>query len=297
MKLRTEHVDWMQMRHVSLTTSILPIPPYVEWFTHEIFPSALEYFSPLNAVFLFQFPGLKSLNLKSSWLIRDGEVPLHHFFSIHPDPIGVKSKIYVEESLAWLVPRSWKSKTGTYRVVSKKPSKPVDKCMIFGIGSAEVQSLSQLKTRLESLESKKIKALAKELYLPFRWISNNEDELYPYRCISLLRSHIGQNIRAVNWSQMKLKNSYDGYLFLDLTSRRYCADSYVTHIVLSRGAFLPSSLRTGKQSCSFVALSPYHGLEVSDKIGRYSMPRNASINFESKFPWREWFVPWSQIGT
>jgi hypothetical protein len=270
-----------------LSSEDLPPPKQADLFFAEIFPAGIEYCSPVNPVFLVQLASIETLNLRPHWLIRDGLVALHHFFAAHPRPKRLRTKIFIEESIAHVVPPAWHPYAGTYRIFSKPRVAPAKSCLIFGMGFVDDHSLSDLETQMRNPELAGIKNLQKFLYLPLR--NPSSDETFIFNYISMLHNYLGENITAVSWRQVKAQLDFSDYQILQLSNRSVCADSYVLQLLLSRGGGLVESTPTAGRAFS---LSRFHGIIFRESIHpRLQTPGSVQ---RTDRRWNELFQSWQR---
>jgi hypothetical protein len=295
---KNEYVDWIVNGIDLLPTRQLPVPHYARSFIRDLWPATADYFSPLNSIFLLQCVKLEHLNPRKRWLIRDGIIPLHYFFEAHPKPEGLQCKIFIEESLGWIVPQSWLGNTGTYRVVSRGPSSQVKKCILCGLLAETYHSVSDLSAQLELLDATRLKKLERYIYLP---LMRSPDENFVARYLRALHSKLGPDVTSLDWFAFGFATSYAGYEFIELANRKYCADSYFAHVLLGKGAYL--NVDAEANGAQYVALSPHHGYliheeveekpEWSDLRQRHSLSVGAD---KSPYPWSDWFPVRAQTG-
>jgi hypothetical protein len=295
MTLDSEYADWLKIPKGTLTHQILPFPKYAEAYHHQLWPAGKPYVSPLNPIFLLQCAQLTQLNQRERWLIRDGVLPLVHFFRANPKPIGLHAKIYLQESLAWTTPRAWRDQVGTYKVVSQEPQGPVKKLVICGIGLHGFHSEIELKEQLAALNRPRIHAMSSEVCLPMKPVEFGRQDFH-CEYLSTLSLWLGKKYRSVLWTELALKSEFKGYEFLELSARRLCADSYYTHVVLSKGAYL-HDLSPRSDTAHYVPLSPFHGYLIEEKIPlRLEVPKVPPVCVvgEGDFPWHTWFKKWNR---
>jgi len=276
-----EYVDWIQARSSEPTGAALPVPDYANIFFHRLWPTVIDYFSPVPSTFLVQCLNLEQLNSRPEWIVRDGRIPLSHFFKAHPEPRGLKAKVYVEATTTDAVPAAWSENTGTYRVVSSQPANPSLHCILAATGSAEFQSQAELLRFLESVRLERAREVS--LFVPalFRDFSFHCE----YR-IQLDR-HFNRP-ESLEWLQLVAKSSFKDCEAIEINNRNICADNFMTHVLLSRGAGFTEQILPHER---YVPLSPYHGYALNPRP-EFSQKKFVSYEKEPLFPWADWFQKW-----
>ncbi len=254
-------------------------------FFGQFWPSALEYQSPLNAIFSAQLSEIGLMNLKPTWILRDGWLPLRYlYFSFPLLPKEIRAKFYVDESLIHEVPPGWQAQTGTYRMVNLKPQQKTDKIMLCGLIGAVLHPEKDLLARLKSISTKKPKEIL--AFVPHRSMAPDDGYAYAFRYYSLLSSYFNVPIRAVEWNEIQLKSDFQGYELVPLSNKRYVADCYMVQLILSKGATIGGVPRSARERV--IPLSPYHGVALRDRLN--------SSSAKSK-PHIEWLADWKTIGS
>lgn len=270
------------------------VPGYATPFLNFMWPMANEYVSPLNAIFLVQIIQLSAFNQRRYWLIRDGLVPLVFFFKVHPKPEGVRTRLFIEESVAFVVPEAWRPLVGTYRVTSSFQPADLSKTLFCGLAAPHHQEDEELREQLNSLDGENLRKRENSVYLPTRPYFLNFDETFPLRYLSILTSAVGSRLQPLAWSQVNFRTHFSGYELIELNGKRLVADSYIAHLVLARGAFIRSRPRS--ESERWIPLSPFHGLALKDRV-EASGDAAFSSRLENDprnqiFPWSTWFGGW-----
>jgi hypothetical protein len=229
-----------------------------------LWPASQTYHSPLNPTFLGQLPTPADFNFRERWIVRDGSVLLSRFFRRQPRPHRIRSRLYVEHSLAKLVPAAWHNQVGTYQVISTVPEARPNTFLFSGPGWRSDHSVHELMTRLKALDQAYVVKAKKIVFLPVKMLQDSSYQTFPVEYISALQSWT-QGFEIMNWASFGFQPSFKGHHLVHLSSKRYCADSFIVHLVLSRGGQLANSVTRGDGG-KFVALSPHHGYSISETI-------------------------------
>lgn len=233
-----------------------------------LFPFTEPYVSPVPSVFLAHTKP-RALNAEKLWVARDGELPLSWFFERHPDPGNFRGKVLIQERLSKQVPRSWKNRTGTYRVVSLAPRTAPKALLVAGLPLTMFNSFGQVESELHRVVSvlgaSRVRALRK-IALSSPFVANVSGG-FESRYRALLRRALGR-IEVIEWHQLVMVDTLSDFGVIELHGGAVCADSTVAHFALSRGARLVrpgSAIRSLKQLRKderYVAFSPFHGIVV-----------------------------------
>ncbi len=296
-------------------------------FRYALWPLNTEYYSPVHAVFLQNLPNLKSLELQPEWIIRDGLLPLVWFFLRNPRPSGLKAKLFVHSDLLFVVPSSWSKNIGAYRLVSN-PTYLVSQSKRKNIRFTVTYTLYDILSS-EEIETSLTRALVDvkpqgsvsdrhEVLLPFFYESLSPADLRrsleTYDQVSRL---LNQKVGIVEWREVENRDSFQDVRVVDLGSKVYCADSYVSHLMLGRGATIQSSplgAGTGPQAVDrYLALSSFHGFMLNETKPRPTFanrvfwddfervlrcaPEEKQNQFISpwKFQWPTWLGEWLMV--
>lgn len=315
---KTLNSDWLNA-HKDVEKPKFPRTAEIDAFFGSFWPAGESYFSPVQCAFFIQFISLSLFNQQPFWIMRDGLIPLLWFFKTHPRPTGIKSRIYVHESLTNYVPKEWQEITGSYHLKSTSrfgKSTSASSLLLTSVGSeiycGQKALADNLKLWAEQRPEIKLTDIPKLAFLPYRHFGGpTEQTFHPNLMIQLCKA-MGTDIRATNWNQMQSTDSWENFYILDLNDGMICSDSYFVHFVLARGAQLWKPTEADP-SAQYISLSPYHRFEIND-----SVDFTQSISFEVKrslketttfterhlkavyseanqiLPWPKWFSSWAQ---
>ncbi len=294
--------------------------PECRQFLNAIWPSAISYDSPLCPIFLAEVSKIQVLAKRPIWLIRDGLVPLSWFFEMHPKPpVGLKTRLFIAEKLSGYVPTAWRKLFGTYRLVSRTPSKRIRGAKKLFLASVVLESYcSRESLRQKCQEVRRLLGpkIASEPHLGFFPIHQELPSAFPSQFIIDICQTIPGTIQAIDWPKFNQSDSLQGYSLFEFNDDLICADSYLSHAVLTRGATLLNSefhldsINKIEKGCSYTELSPYHGMIVRPQISKDShleialQQRNEMSSYYQgynramrskanlKYPWPTWLMEW-----
>jgi hypothetical protein len=315
-------LDWFSAHGASKLRGRIRAPsPELVAFINFIWPHGLDYFSPLNPVFVSEALDAAALNSHSIWFARDGLVPLLWYFRAHPKPSGLKARILVHEEIMPYVPSSWRSHVSGWRIESTiEASRPAGQVLLTGLMMDTYCSLDALQKQLETLVARRGASIRKTEFLallPCRidgFGNEHRHEFLPDFMVRVCRA-LGTRIRAMSWAQFESMDSFRGVEVIDLNEGLLCRDSYVVQRTLSRGASIvsPASKRAsrGARGQELIELSPYHGVRIlpasafpklhpDDRVGKsldehfsgFELAMRSEAN--RRFPWPQWMLGWSR---
>ena len=303
--------DWFTTHpHSQQRKALLPVTHEARQFLTFTWPISSESYNPLNAIFSMQCLHLDLLNRQSSWLFRDGLVPLLWFFRTHPDPKNLQSKIYIHEELVEFVPPAWRDHVGSYRLVSQAAGNGSRKLLLVGVMAEPFMTVKELEIKLKTLQDKfgdELKELEKSaLIIPKSWGYGTEnDHQYAVEYTTRLCSVFGTEMKALHWRQFESMDHFHGYEVISLNDHYLIADDHAVGFAASRGARLFAACPSNDTSEKFVRLSPYHGYALQAQIPQKSThPSSADTKASEKYlramnseahvrmPWPQWFSDW-----
>jgi|GEM_PF-5330618 hypothetical protein len=260
----------------------------------------------LNYAFAWKMDFLCCLNPESlsrhqgPLLVRDGELPLRDFFRAHPEPSSFANglQLVIGERFAPLVPTSWNSRVRFYRLWEKERplAAPVSELLLFAHIGADFFSGKDLEEGLKRAreifgESAFAKLKKSVFFKMFFWEhSLQSPEAAVIEEVMEAGRLLGEDVKVLNFESLQQRSSYEGCAVLDLSPSWFCADNYLTHLALSRGARLlpgetPSRTAEESPSVSLEMISPYHGF----KIEEFS---RGGEEFRFSPAWPSWLLPW-----
>jgi hypothetical protein len=302
-------VDWFAAHERSPRAGRLPsLDPEATYFLNVLWPVSLPYYSPLNPVFLAQCAGLEALDKHPHWFVRDGLVPLLWFFEQHPSPRKLRSRLWVHEELGRWVPPAWRGHCGTYRLETTpgRERAAARGLLLTGIMMDSYCPLSRLDAHLDSIVARygrRLDRMELALFAPACFGQRGETPAHEFHAEFMLRlcRKLGSSVRALSWARLEATESWEGFDVIDLTDRHLCADSYLLHLAVSRGAN-PRFEGQGQSGGDFVALSPLHGFRMHHSLGRLPTRADKPARLQEamrspanrRFPWPEWFARWTE---
>jgi hypothetical protein len=323
-------LDWFSAYHQARRRAeIPPPPPSTRTLIKAFWPSALPYYSALNPVFLNDNLSVQKLNRLPAWLLRDGLMPLQWFFHSFPKPQGFKSRFYVHEELAPIVPTPWRPFCGTYRLESSNPppsAREPKGLILAGVVMDAFCGIEHLQKSLDRIIARYGKAaLASMELLSFLPMDQHSRDLQPQHqyhseyWLRLCRA-LGASIKPLSWKELTGLETLADYDFLELNEGLVCADSYLSHLLASKGArFFDQAPRprsmSGSGDSSWVDISPMHGFRLSGKLeGAYALAgeekelESAAEHFRQlavltdapahyPYPWPDWFNAWVELAS
>jgi hypothetical protein len=295
--------------------------PEAQNYLNFLWPVALDYFSPLNPIFLNESLSLEAFNSWPIWMARDGLVPLLWFFKVHPTPGKFQQKILVHEELAPFVPDAWRSHMGSYRIVStiQAPLPKNRKFLLTGLLMDTYVTLEALEKQLqEAVAAAGEGTFAKSeiiAFLPPRidGFGNEHRHEFHSECIFRIARYLGTHVHAIPWRKLDSMDQLDGYEVIEFNERLLCSDSYLTQMALFRGARLLEKKTHVPHEAheQLISLSPYHGVVIRQELEGKCMLQNTQekeaaqyleifaqamrSEANKRFPWPNWFAEWTRV--
>jgi len=286
----TQPIDWyippLQMSSVQLQKQSVDelIPPKgFQSFIDSIWHARAALYSPIPMDFLLKYvDSPKYLSQRPEWILRDGLVPLAWFFKQNPTPPKtLRTKLYIEESLAPLIPKAWKPLVGSFRLrsISTKPN-PSRETSLFltGIMNPSHCSLSFLSHSLKKihrlLKEKKVTPSSVYCYLPLAFESvhyTSAFEFHPH-FIKILKSEFQIPILFLGEKEFFNKSQISHGFIYELNEGGLFNNSYLLHRSLFNGLSLLENPPSSSNLFKTVYFSPYHALELSNKISQSQDP-------------------------
>ena len=303
------HADYIRQ------TRETPRPQEVQNFLGFLWPVALDYYSPLNPFFLADYPPLSSIPRRRGGLARDGLISLLWFFKRNPTPGKFDGNLWVHRSLEAWVPKAWRPLTGTYEIesIGTRKTGRTRQFLLLGIGMESYCSLRHLESQLAEIASVLSPAeLARakiSAFLPGRYdgFGNEHSHGYYGEFVRRILGTLGLNVEFIDWRRVEAMASLSGYEVVEFNEKLLCADSYLLHFTLSRGAtlFRKPTRNSSRDRGTLVQLSPFHGMRLrkrisgksywESEIGRVRLTQAMLSDANQRFPWPSWFTDWSKI--
>ena len=289
-----------------------------------LWPLSLPYLAwPHRCEFLNDFMDDFSPLADSTVIARDGLVPLLWFFHHYPKPGALNFRFLVHSSLAGYIPESWRERVGTYQVESLLPETgaPPAEIVFCGLTSNSHCTLESLERRLAQLKGgfsqQNWQQIAKTVFVLLRLDSRPSlTDSFESAFLLGLGRLLGGPATAVDWYGLETRENFGDSLFVDLNDGLLCADSYVRHLILSRGGHeFSHAPRDGRGE--LIELSQMHGLRIHSTLSTSDIrpvvwdagfareykaycqqmqslaPKTV---YDSFFGWPPWFESWCMAG-
>lgn len=241
-------------------------------FAGELYPFSVDYFHELNPAFLFKINQIDLLKKYPAVTVRDGEISFGEFILKNHQAISrIKTKFLIHPDLAQIVPDSLKDSFAAWNIVHSRSLqiKEAKRILILGIMNEQtLPPIAEIKKELDKLKviSPKVEI---DIFLPIRshpfglpW----KESFIGYRTIEMLKEILPHNkFNYLGHSELMEKTSCYGTYCLDLmTKKNVIADSYLNHLLSSRGATI-SSFETAdvKNNIFEIDLSLGHKIQFS----------------------------------
>ena len=200
---------------------------------------------------------------------RDGTLLLSRYFSAVPVARRPDEILVVHRRSSSVVPAGWSGAVATYELTFSPPSRERSRLLVCGVLYPSIHPLERI---LSSFDE--IRAAWQGREVECMWIFGEEPwsaqgaGSYGNRVLSAFFERFGQRARPIGWKEFRNLGSLEDYAFFELDPFPICADSFLTHHLLSRGAVplipetqgvRPSSSGPGTLR---VPLSEHHFLEI-----------------------------------
>jgi hypothetical protein len=311
----TQLADWFAAHAAArMQGHVRSRPQFAADYLNYLWPISTDYSSPLNPFFLVEAEDASTLVSHRVWMARDGLIPLLWFFKRNPTPRGFEGDLLVSAEFADYVPPAWTKQVGLFELVStlgtavKKPKS----LLITGISMETYCSIPMLDKIVSGLTKSfgDLKNMNVQTFLPGRfdgWGTENAQDFHLKYYVRLSEAFGGRKIQGLNWTQVEAWGDLTGCAIVDLNEKLLCADSYLVHHAMSRGAnYWSLSKSQMSRNADFVRISPFHGLRVqravkakawkgwnSHTLERFENAMSSEAN--KRFPWPNWFTDWALI--
>jgi hypothetical protein len=258
---------------------------------------------------------------------RDGLYSLLWFFNQRPTPAKFKGKLLVHHSLGAFVPKAWRKQTGCYRLgrldSSGQPNadsfsnEDFETLLLVGAISESFCSLVSLEKFLKRLKSKLpinlLASLKKTAFLPVRNAPGTDDpDRYQTEFVLTLARELGADIQLLNWKKFNSVDNFKKTCVVDFNDASLCADNYLVHSALSRGARLLFDEKPQTNEIC-VELSPFHAAYIIEELPDFDFElpslreKNQTMKYfklmeeampqrpTNFFPWPSWFEAWCGV--
>ncbi len=246
-----------------------------EWmhrYIHVCSPHSNAYNSHIPGIFLVDLESFSILNKSERWVVRDGLIPLLHFFEKHPSPPkSIDSTLLFDRDLAAIVPKAWQKLAKTRTQIALKDDPTPTKLLVPSLMCAQYSSLEDTRSALldacNAFETRAKKITEVALFTPLRIVDYRaqNDDVYTFNFVSLYMNAFGEKVQLLNYEAVRSQFNFSGYYVLDTNSKYLLSDSACLNHCLAAGGTLLNYQRP-KEPGEVIYLSPFHGYYVEDKF-------------------------------
>lgn len=291
----------------------LNLNPKIMDFWNSCWPVHMEYKSPIPLLVLSAVENMTQLNLEKQWIVRDGILPLLAFFQKNSEPPkNLKTKLYVSETVAEIIPTAWRNCFGLRKLSTLQREAPVHNLILTGLMSKNYVNLSTVTTQIEKLKAEKKNKGFKTLsiFTPPRYFGYGaeHDHEFIYAYAEKIISNLGTANKIYEWLSFQTEQSFSGFQAVDLNSEFLVSDSYLLHHMYARGA---SAQETHSSSAEVISLSPFYGWKLISQLPKQKqhevwtriseveeyqryLEKMEIEKINNRFPWGDWLNDWSQ---
>ena len=260
---------------------------------------------------------------------RDGLYSLLWFFHQRPTPAKFKGNLLVHRSLGAFVPKAWRKQTGYYRLgglesfektgaESFSSNENFEELLLVGAISEAFCSLVALESFLKriknELSTERLAGLKKTAFLPVRSAPGADDsDRYQTEFVLTLARELGSDIQILNWKKFNAIDNFKKARLIDFNDGSLCADNYLVHSALSRGARLLFDDEKPQAGEICIELSPFHAAYIREELPdfNFELPSNQEkirimkyfklmeeampVRPTNFFPWPSWFEAWCEV--
>lgn len=244
-----------------------------------VYPGVNWYYSPVNAVNLYEFPDLEIFKKIPFVTVRDGLYSLLYFFHLIPEPNGISTKFIIHESLINFIPEAWLPNILLWRHelnTLDKPYSNVKKELIicacldqFSFTKKEfIENLELSKKFYNDNELKAIKILLFCRRNPHLISKEDQSRYYAQRTAEVL-DVLGDQVKFITWKKMRAQNNTNTSFVHDYNkSGPFHIDSFLNHILWSKNCTPVHSkeIKDNPETSHFVRHSNYHGITIHSEL-------------------------------
>jgi hypothetical protein len=260
-----------------------------EKLIHSLSPHSDFYYSSLCPIFSFEIRNNDSLNLFTSVLLRDGVISLLNFFLKNPTPVGVRTKVLINENLSQIVPKAWFDRVWYYRSHSKVKTNGVKFNYIVNLENYGPMLLESIRNDFKEILSSGYKDI-NIIPTAVSGFGQGDRSRLP-SCIASFSNDISKEFKERDLSFSSIieldKDELLGSSFkLNKNVFLWTSDSYIAHYLLSNGASdFTQNGHDETSDKSEVELSLYHGMTVfrkQDQASKETLPEFCAFLEEMK---------------
>ncbi len=242
-----------------------------------VYPGVNWYFSPVNAVNLYEFPDMEIFKKIPFVTVRDGLFSLLFFFHMIPEPKGIETKFIIHESLINFVPEAWLPNILLWRHEINTFNRPYSELKRDLIITANLdqfafnkeQFIKMLEESKDFAAKNKIKNIKTLLFCrrnPHLLSREDQSRYYAQRTaeVTEILNDTG-NLKFVTWKKLRASNDTNLAYVHDYNSQApFHLDSFLNHMFWSKGC-LPTETQKidfNPESAFFQRHSNFHGITI-----------------------------------
>jgi hypothetical protein len=265
------------------------------------------------SVHLMTLPELTWMVKKSPVLCRDGLVPLADFFYRNRTPPG-RLRLLVHEDALAIVPRRWRPvvtgfnyKTDVTFNAGLKPKRLILAGVVHPLYSSEAALVRALNPLIEAWGRDFHESM--EILVHFRhcaWLGVHNSSLEDlWRFTRRLHSLIGSEYKLANYNDLLQISNELPTAYLEINAGLVQCDSYIRHLVHSKGIGQVRIEGSDHESSEVIACSPFHSIitfPVPEDTPMIDWPEQEQIEVYKRLAenlggerdslWRSWIELW-----
>ena len=267
-----EALNWVT-DHLVSRLHLQTTDPEAAGLRRALWPSSDPLYADTSPVFLTDGFPPSLLKFRSEVMVRDGIIPLKCFFATCPVQVECP-RLLVPDELAWVVPRPWQVRAGTYRVRSRhEPLKSLPDRMILAAPLRPAFATDARERSFLDFVERMREKWGHEAFRKMRWLiwmsvrdtsCIDRDDRFMEHLFAILRDFGGQ-ADFVSWDDLSQLQDLRGWGFVEFNRKAVIAESFVKHFVLSKGAVWDEPVEAPVVATPVARvepLSPYHELVI-----------------------------------
>lgn len=248
-----------------------------------VYPGINWYFSPVNAVNLYEFPDLEIFKKIPFITVRDGLFSLLYFFHLIPEPAGIATKFIIHESLINFVPEAWlpnillwRHEIDTLNRAYSTEKKELIACACldqFSFSKDEfITSLEKSKQFYLDNNLNSLKFLLFCRRNPHLISREDQSRYYAQRTAEVIDILGGTaSVKFITWKKLRAANNLNTAFVQDYNYKGpFHIDSFLNHILWAKNCLPTTTKEIVRQdeSAYFVRHSNYHGITIHCELPR-----------------------------
>ena len=245
-------------------------------FYHLLTPYSEQIFGPTMPILFFGGYNSKILNDFPMLTIRDGLIPLVYLFA-NLNPNDLESTLIIPQDFWFIVPKNWINKVKLYDISSKHTFSEAHlpkKIIIFSSFNSHMSEEADFEEDLNNLAIS-LGGQSKFANIDVAAFFNckhsgitgllKEDQILPLA--QKIFKKIKLDISFPTYENILSESSFQDVLYYEINSRKYIAETFSKHFVLSRGGGLLESnhlLSNKHEHFTTYKLSQYHDINIYD---------------------------------